>query len=144
MFFGTAYVADVDDRSGLATRGREVGEGVRGSGCSRGTTVETTRRTTELLATETTATAELTAKAATTTHETSAATELLATETSTSAHKATTATTEARRSGEAVFSDFENASIPIVSVVVAVACTSSALDSSTSTLPLPYNGWYVP
>lgn len=31
----------------------------------------------------------------------------------------------------------------IPSVVVAVLCTSLALDSSTSTLPLPYNGWYV-
>jgi hypothetical protein len=78
--------------------------------------VETTRRAAELLASETTATTELTAKAATTTHETSTATELLATETSTTAHEAATTTTEARRSGEAIFSDFENTSVPVVSV----------------------------
>lgn len=116
VILNATHVADVDDRSGLATRGCEVGEGVGRSGCGRGTTVETTRRAAELLASETTATTELTAKAATTTHETSTATELLATETSTTTHEAATTTTEARRSGEAIFSDFEDTSVPVVSV----------------------------
>jgi hypothetical protein len=115
LFFET-YVANVDDRSGLAARGSKVSEGVRRSRCSRGATVESTRRsTTETAAKATTTSKLLSTKATAATHETSTRRELLA-EASTTSHEATTTTAEARWASETVLSDFEDTAIPVISV----------------------------
>jgi hypothetical protein len=110
------YVADVDDRSGLAARGGKVSERVGRSRCSRGASVESTRRSTTETAAKATATTELLLTEATTTaHETSTARELLA-EAAATTHKAAATTAEARWTSETIFSDLEDTAVPVVSV----------------------------
>jgi hypothetical protein len=110
------YVADVDDRSGLAARSSKVSEGVGRSRCSRRATVESTRRsTTKAAAKATTTTKLLSTKPTSAAHETTTTRELLA-ETSTTSHETTATTAEARWAGETVFSDLEDAAVPVVSI----------------------------
>jgi len=78
--------------------------------------MESTRRSTAKTATKApTAATKLSTKATTATHKSSTTRELLA-EASAAAHEAATTTAEARWSSEAVFSDLENATVPVVSV----------------------------
>jgi hypothetical protein len=63
-----------------------------------------------------TRTAETTTKSTTATHEASATTELLATETSTTAHETATATAKARWASEAIFSNLQDAAVPVITV----------------------------
>ena len=110
------YVADIDDRSGLAARSGKVSEGVRRGRGSRRATVESTRRSTaETTAKAATTTELLLSKATSTSHKPTATRELLA-ETSTTSHEAATTATEARWAGETVLSNLEDAAIPVVSI----------------------------
>jgi hypothetical protein len=116
MCLAETYVADVDDRSGLAARSGKVSEGVRRSGCSRRATVESTgRSTTETAAKATTTSKLLSTKATSAAHETSTRRELL-TESSTTSHEAAATTAEARWTSETVLSDFEDTAVPVISV----------------------------
>lgn len=78
--------------------------------------MESTRRSTTKAAAKATATTKLLpTEPASAAHEASATRELLA-ETSTTTHEATTTTAEARWASETVFSDLEDAAVPVVSI----------------------------
>lgn len=109
------YVADIDDRSGLAARSGKVSEGVGRSRCGRRATVESTRRSTAETTAKATTTTKLLSKATAAAHEAATTRELLA-EASATAHEAATATAKARWAGETVLSDLEDTAVPVVSI----------------------------
>lgn len=107
------HVAHIDDSAFLATRGREVGKRVRGTGGNNGVlkaTAET--RGTAAAATETATTTEASAIATTTAGETSAATEATTAKTTTESAAASTGAT----TSESVFTDLKGTALPVVAI----------------------------